>query len=172
MKACSVHGFIGLQRKFKIIDDDNSKTLSLSEFKKSMKEMNMNLSDSELRTLFDWRKSLSLHSVLFFAFLPLFFSFVVWRSLGKLQIGWTEDLSSALKEKIIERIASASSGELSDPRQISQLLNGFRGMEYGAGNESNKMEEARLEGIMFSYGGNKDRIDERNVSRSRVLFFI
>ena len=110
--------------------------------------------------------------ITFFAFLPLFFSFVVWRSLGKLQIGWTEDLSSALKEKIIERIASASSRELSDPRKISQLLNGFRGMEYGAGNESNKMEEARLEGIMFSYGGNKDRIDERNVSRSRVLFFI
>ena len=46
-------GFIGLQRKFRIMDDDGSKALSLAEFKKAMKEMNMNLSDSELRMLFD-----------------------------------------------------------------------------------------------------------------------
>jgi Ca2+-binding EF-hand superfamily protein len=46
-------GFIGLQRKFRIMDDDGSKALNLAEFKKAMKEMNMNLSDAELRMLFD-----------------------------------------------------------------------------------------------------------------------
>jgi Ca2+-binding EF-hand superfamily protein len=47
-------GFIGLQRKFRIMDDDGSKTLDLGEFKKAMKEMNMNLSDAELRMLFEY----------------------------------------------------------------------------------------------------------------------
>jgi Ca2+-binding EF-hand superfamily protein len=47
-------GYLSLQRKFRIIDDDNDKMLSLGEFKKAMKEMNMNLSDSELRLLFDY----------------------------------------------------------------------------------------------------------------------
>jgi Ca2+-binding EF-hand superfamily protein len=54
LRQRSVHGFIGLQRKFKIIDDNNDKSLSLSEFKKAMKEMNMNLSEIELRMLFDY----------------------------------------------------------------------------------------------------------------------
>jgi Ca2+-binding EF-hand superfamily protein len=54
MKSRGALGFIGLQRKFKIMDDDNSHSLSLAEFKKAMKEMNMNLSESESRTLFDY----------------------------------------------------------------------------------------------------------------------
>jgi Ca2+-binding EF-hand superfamily protein len=53
MKSRGASGFIGLQRKFKIMDDDNSKSLNLAEFKKAMKEMNLNLSDAELRMLFD-----------------------------------------------------------------------------------------------------------------------
>jgi Ca2+-binding EF-hand superfamily protein len=53
MKQRGANGFIGLQRKFRIMDDDNSKSLSLAEFKKAMKEMNMNLGESELRLLFD-----------------------------------------------------------------------------------------------------------------------
>ncbi len=53
LKARGALGFIGLQRKFRIMDDDNNKQLDLSEFKKAMKEMNMNLSDAELRMLFD-----------------------------------------------------------------------------------------------------------------------
>eukprot|EP01031_Cornospumella_fuschlensis_P036535 gene36535-44323_t len=53
MKNRGANGFIGLQRKFKIADDDNDKTLSLAEFKKAMKETNMSLSDAELRMLFD-----------------------------------------------------------------------------------------------------------------------
>jgi Ca2+-binding EF-hand superfamily protein len=46
-------GFIALQRKFRILDDDGSKTLNLAEFKKGMKEMNMGLGDAELRQMFD-----------------------------------------------------------------------------------------------------------------------
>jgi Ca2+-binding EF-hand superfamily protein len=46
-------GFLGLSRKFRIIDDDNDDTLSLAEFKKAMKEMNISLSDTELRKLFE-----------------------------------------------------------------------------------------------------------------------
>jgi Ca2+-binding EF-hand superfamily protein len=47
-------GFIALQRKFRIIDDDGDGNLNVSEFKKSMREMNINLSDSELRILFEY----------------------------------------------------------------------------------------------------------------------
>eukprot|EP00600_Ochromonadales_sp_CCMP1393_P004170 CAMPEP_0174994586 /NCGR_PEP_ID=MMETSP0004_2-20121128/23709_1 /TAXON_ID=420556 /ORGANISM="Ochromonas sp., Strain CCMP1393" /LENGTH=223 /DNA_ID=CAMNT_0016248821 /DNA_START=12 /DNA_END=679 /DNA_ORIENTATION=- len=53
MVARGARGFIGLQRKFRIMDDDGSKTLCLSEFKKGMKEMNLGLSDSEIRMLFE-----------------------------------------------------------------------------------------------------------------------
>ena len=46
------NGFIALQRKFRIIDDDGSRSLQLSEFKKAMREMQIDLSDRELRLLF------------------------------------------------------------------------------------------------------------------------
>lgn len=45
-------GVFGLRRLFRIMDDDNSNSLSFSEFKKAMLEMAMNLSESELRKLF------------------------------------------------------------------------------------------------------------------------
>ena len=35
------------------MDDDDDRSLSMSEFKKAIKEMNLNLSDSEARMLFD-----------------------------------------------------------------------------------------------------------------------
>jgi Ca2+-binding EF-hand superfamily protein len=53
IRTRGVIGFIGLQRKFRIMDDDGSKSINLAEFKKAMKEMNMGLSDAELRMLFD-----------------------------------------------------------------------------------------------------------------------
>ena len=45
-------GIVGMGRKFRIMDDDGSKSLNMAEFKKAMKEMNMGLSDKELRVLF------------------------------------------------------------------------------------------------------------------------
>jgi Ca2+-binding EF-hand superfamily protein len=45
-------GFHALQRKFRIMDDDGSKTLSMAEFKKAMKEMNFEISDKELGNLY------------------------------------------------------------------------------------------------------------------------
>lgn len=45
-------GFIGLQRKFKIMDDDGSKSLNMLEFKKALKETVPEMSDSEVSTLF------------------------------------------------------------------------------------------------------------------------
>ena len=45
-------GMVGMGRKFRIMDDDGSKSLNMGEFKKAMKEMNMGLSDKELRVLF------------------------------------------------------------------------------------------------------------------------
>jgi hypothetical protein len=47
-------GIIGLGRKFRILDDDGSKSLSLSEFKKGMDEMKMNIAPSELQELFKY----------------------------------------------------------------------------------------------------------------------
>ena len=54
LKSRGARGIIGLQRKFKIMDDDGSKSLNMSEFKKAMNECNMSLSDSDLRNLFNF----------------------------------------------------------------------------------------------------------------------
>src|SRR5690606_10305012 len=50
--ARGARGFIGLQRKFRIMDDDGNKVLSMAEFKKAMHEMKLGLSEAELRHLF------------------------------------------------------------------------------------------------------------------------
>ena len=47
-------GIAGLARKFRIMDDDNSKSLSMGEYKKAMKEMNLDFTDRELQTLFEF----------------------------------------------------------------------------------------------------------------------
>jgi hypothetical protein len=44
MKGRGSFGFVGLQRRFRIMDDDGSKSLSEAEFKKAMKELELGLS--------------------------------------------------------------------------------------------------------------------------------
>ena len=53
MKKHGANGFVGLQRKFRIMDDDESGALSLGEFNKAMKELKMDLKDTEVRLLFE-----------------------------------------------------------------------------------------------------------------------
>jgi hypothetical protein len=45
-------GMIGLQRIFKIMDDDNSKTLDIQEFWKAMCDFRVKISQDECRKLF------------------------------------------------------------------------------------------------------------------------
>ncbi|CAG9313621.1 unnamed protein product [Blepharisma stoltei] len=47
-------GIIGLQRQFKIMDDDNSKNLDFQEFTKAMKDFAVDLSDAEIQSLFGY----------------------------------------------------------------------------------------------------------------------
>ena len=48
-------GFASLQRTFRIMDDDGSKSLSMVEFKKAMRDIRIiDLSDADLRMLFDY----------------------------------------------------------------------------------------------------------------------
>ncbi|EQC28530.1 hypothetical protein SDRG_13856 [Saprolegnia diclina VS20] len=47
-------GIVGLGRKFRIIDDDGSKTLDINEFKKAIAEHAMNLTDKEITDLFEF----------------------------------------------------------------------------------------------------------------------
>jgi Ca2+-binding EF-hand superfamily protein len=54
LKSRGIIGFIGMQRRFRVMDDDGNKTLTAAEFKKAMKEMEIGLSDSDLRALFDF----------------------------------------------------------------------------------------------------------------------
>ena len=42
----------GMARLFRIMDDDDSKSLSMAEFKKAMRESSLMLQDSELTALF------------------------------------------------------------------------------------------------------------------------
>ncbi|KAH8250307.1 hypothetical protein KR026_010643 [Drosophila bipectinata] len=45
-------GILGLSRSFRVMDDDGSKTLSSEEFKKGVKDMGLELSDSEIQDMF------------------------------------------------------------------------------------------------------------------------
>jgi len=47
-------GIIGLQRQFKIMDDDNSKSLNKYEFSKAMNDYMLGFNQQELSTLFDY----------------------------------------------------------------------------------------------------------------------
>jgi Ca2+-binding EF-hand superfamily protein len=47
-------GIIGLQRQFKIMDDDNSKSLNKYEFTKAMNDFQLNFSQGEISILFDY----------------------------------------------------------------------------------------------------------------------
>lgn len=50
LKSRGAHGIHGLGRKFKIMDDDGSKSLNMAEFKKAMQEMNIkSLNEADLR---------------------------------------------------------------------------------------------------------------------------
>lgn len=52
--ARGARGFLGLQRLFKIIDDDNSKSLSRPEFLKCLKDFRLEFSTGEANKLFDF----------------------------------------------------------------------------------------------------------------------
>jgi Ca2+-binding EF-hand superfamily protein len=53
-KLCArgAKGFIGMQRQFKIMDDNNSKTIDMSEFKKACSDFRINLSPKEITQVF------------------------------------------------------------------------------------------------------------------------
>jgi hypothetical protein len=45
-------GFIGMQKQFKIMDDNNSGTIDMGEFKKAVKDFRIDLNDQEIREVF------------------------------------------------------------------------------------------------------------------------
>lgn len=47
-------GFIGLSRQFKIMDDNNSKTLDYYEFSKAMKDFRIDISEDDARLLYNY----------------------------------------------------------------------------------------------------------------------
>ena len=54
IKARGSDGFLNLQRRFRIMDDDGSKSLSLLEFKKALLEFKLNLTEVDIRALFEY----------------------------------------------------------------------------------------------------------------------
>lgn len=52
MKARGARGIIGIQRLFKIIDDDGSRSLSLPEFTKACKDFKIGIGEDNMPTLF------------------------------------------------------------------------------------------------------------------------
>jgi Ca2+-binding EF-hand superfamily protein len=47
-------GIIGLGKQFRIMDDNNSRTLDMYEFTKAMKDYMLGFSDQEIKTLFNY----------------------------------------------------------------------------------------------------------------------
>lgn len=54
LKSRGAKGIIGLARKFRIMDDDGSKALRLSEFKKGLRESSFNIGEHDLVSLFNY----------------------------------------------------------------------------------------------------------------------
>jgi len=54
LKKRGANGFNGLQRSFRIMDDDGSRFLDRNEFKNAMHDMNILLSDAQIAELFDF----------------------------------------------------------------------------------------------------------------------
>lgn len=52
LKARGVRGMVGLQRMFKIMDDDCSHSLSLYEFTKAVRDFKIGISDEYIPTIF------------------------------------------------------------------------------------------------------------------------
>lgn len=52
LAARGARGLIGLQRQFKIADDDNSKDLDLYEFKKACRDFRIGVEDKDAERLF------------------------------------------------------------------------------------------------------------------------
>jgi EF-hand domain pair len=52
LAARGARGIVGLQRTFRIMDDDGSKSFNLAEFKKGVKQCNITISDTQLNQLF------------------------------------------------------------------------------------------------------------------------
>jgi len=53
-KSHGARGIAGISRKFRIMDDDNSKDLSLSEFKKAIGEHTLGWTDAQLEEVYSW----------------------------------------------------------------------------------------------------------------------
>lgn len=54
LKQRGAKGIIGLQRTFKIIDDDGSKSLSYDEFLKAMKDFRIDIKEDDVPKLFSY----------------------------------------------------------------------------------------------------------------------
>ena len=52
LAARGARGFIGMQRQFKIMDDNNSKSLDAGEFSKAMRDFRIEISPDDVKTLF------------------------------------------------------------------------------------------------------------------------
>ena len=62
-------GFAGLQRIFKILDDDNSKTLSLSEFTNAIKYTKIDMNEKQIKELFQYFDNSNTGSISYDAFI-------------------------------------------------------------------------------------------------------
>lgn len=45
-------GFLGMQKQFKIMDDNNSGTIDMNEFKKAIRDFKIDLNETEIRQVF------------------------------------------------------------------------------------------------------------------------
>ena len=54
IKARGARGIIGIQRLFRIIDDDGSRTLNQQEFAKVCRDMKMGITDANIYVLFSY----------------------------------------------------------------------------------------------------------------------
>ncbi len=53
IKSRGARGIVGLQRMFKMMDDDNSRQLSLYEFTKAMRDFKVGIAEEYIPTIFN-----------------------------------------------------------------------------------------------------------------------
>jgi Ca2+-binding EF-hand superfamily protein len=158
-------GIIGIQRKFRVIDDDKNHLLSLNEFTKAMKETNLGLSQDEISALFKYFDSDSNGSIDFEEFLQgvrvsYYFVFALLLFLIHFSSSFSQGPVSDKRKKLIllafSMLDKNGNGEL----EPDELINRYDASKHPDVMRGFRTEEEILREFLetFEVGGIKDGV--------------
>ena len=141
IKKRGVHGFVGIQRKFAIMDDDGNKALTFEELKYGMHDLGIKMSDDDLHTLFTAMDSDKSGNVEFEEFISAIRDPLSSRRLAMVNLAYT--------------VLDKDGNEIIDAADVAQSFNASRHPEVLSGS---KTSSAVLREFLdnFDVGGEVD----------------